>query len=141
MMSGRTSEKPLTSNLIRTDRIVGNLKRLSDGWGGAMTKKPTVKAVRRLKKILAAIEAGHMPFPVVTAVANGGIVLTWSSIMRDILMTVDTDGDIQFITSLKRLDRETFEVIERTDSEGAVTDIKTIDHMMAWFCLDKAHGA
>lgn len=141
MMSGRTSEKPVTTNLLLTEKIVGNLRKLADGWGGNMTKKPTVKSVRKLKKVLATIEKGHMPLPRVSPVANGGIMLTWSSFTRDILMTVDPDGDIQFITSLKRLDIDTHEVVERMDSEGAVVDLLTIDHMMAWYCTDKAHAA
>ena len=144
MMSGRISEKPQTKTnkiIPRTDKIIGNLKTLADGWGGALTKKPTAKAVRRLKKVLETIETSHMPFPVVTAVGNGGMVLTWTSLTRDIMMTVDPDGDIQFVTALKKLDAMTGDLIDRLDSEGAVTDMKTIDHMMAWYCMDKAHAA
>lgn len=143
MMSGRTLEKSSTksNNLIRTDKIVGNLKQLADGWGGNFTKKPAAKALRRLKKVLGTIEGGHMPFPMVTAVGNGGIVLTWTSLTRDVLMTVDPDGDMQFVTALKKLDSITGDLIDRMDSEGPVIDMKTIDHMMAWYSMDRAHAA
>ena len=142
MMNGRISEKLPTKNiLVRTDKIVGNLKKLADGWGGAMTKKPTVKAVRRLKRILGTIENGYMPFPLVTAVGNGGIVLMWNSFTRDIMMTIDPDGDIQYVTALKKFDLLTEELIDRMDSEGIVTDMKTIEHMMAWYSMDKARAA
>lgn len=143
MMSGRISRKQSTNKapLVRTEKIVQNLKKLPDGWGGDMSKKPTVKAVRKIKKVLTALESGHMPWPNITVTANGGIILTWISLSRDILMTVDTDGDIQFVTSLKKLEIDTCEIIDRLDSEGAITDMQSIDYMMAWFATDKAHPA
>lgn len=140
MKNGKTSKRQSTSNLMRTEKIVDNLKKLPDGWGGEMSKKPTLKAVKKIKKLLSTIEQSRMPWPNVSAVPNGGVVLTWMSLTRDILMTIDTDGDVQFVTSLKKLD-ETAEVVERLDSEGHVTDMKTIDYMMAWYCSDKAHSA
>lgn len=126
------------SNPMRTEKVVDTLKRLPDGWGGDMTKKPALKAVRKVKKVLSAVELGFMPWPNITAVANGGVMLTWLSLTRDILMTVDTDGDIQFVTSLKKIEIDTAEVMDRLDSEGVVTDMITIDYMMAWFAADSA---
>jgi hypothetical protein len=139
MMSGRISKRQSTSSPVRTQKIVDNLKRLSDGWGGTpQYKKPASKAVRKITKVLATLETGRMPFPTINAIGNGGIVLTWVSLTRDILLTIDPDGDIQFITSLKKIDAETFEIVERLDSEGAITDMLAIDHMMAWYAMDKA---
>lgn len=143
MNSGRTTVKQVTNKppLLKTERVVQTLKKLVDGWGGVSSKKPAIKALRKAKKILATVESGHMPFPTVTAVSNGGIILTWLSLTRDILMTIDTDGDVLFVTSMKRIDEMTFEILERTDSEGAITDYKSIDHIMAWFCTDKSGAA
>lgn len=124
--------------LVRTERVVQGLKKLPDGWNGDLSKKPTVKAVNKVKKILAVLESGHMPWPTITVVSNGGVMLTWLSLTRDILMTVDTDGDAQFATTLKKVEIDSCEIIDRLDSEGAVTDLKTIDYMMAWYSLDKA---
>lgn len=141
-MNGRTSKKQATSNIfIKTAIVVEKLKRLSDGWGGETHKKPAIKAVRRVKRVLNVLEDGHMPWPSVSAVANGGLLLAWTSLQRDIMLTIDPDGDIQFTTSLKKLDISTAEIIERLDSEGSVTDLKMIDHMMAWYCLDKSYSA
>lgn len=142
MMNGRISRKQSTNKevFIRTEKVVNSLKALPDGWGGNLSKRPTVKAVRKIKRVLAALEDGHMPWPNVSVAPNGGLLLTWLSLTRDILMTIDTDGDIQFITSLKKLDIESFEIIDRLDSEGAVTDMKSIDHMMAWYCTDKSYN-
>lgn len=123
-----------------TQKIVDNLKKLPDGWGGEASKKPAPKAIRKASKVLSVIEGGRMPFPNVSALPNGCISLTWVSLRREIMMNVDRDGDIQFITSLKQFNVGEGE-IERMDSEGAVTDLLTIDHMMAWYCQDKAHVA
>lgn len=140
MMNGRTSEKQLTNKipLIRTEKVVQNLKQMPDGWAGNLSKKPASKAVRKIRKVLAVLEAGYMPWPDINVVANGGILLTWLSMTRDIMLTIDIDGDIQFATSLKKVDSISNEIIDRLDSEGAVTDMQAIDYMMSWFCSDTA---
>lgn len=140
MMSGRISEKQLMSSLELTEHIITQLKKLPDGWGGESTKKPAPKALRKTKKILSCLEAGRMPFPAVNPMPNGCIILNWISPSREIKINVDGDGDMQFVTSLKKFDVQVGE-IERLDSEGAVTDMLTIDHMMAWYCQDKAYQA
>lgn len=141
MMSGRTSEGPsTTSNCERTNRIVAKLKQLPDGWGGEKSKKPSAKAIRRLKKTLTVLESSHMPWPTVTAVSNGGFLLSWISLTRDLIMTVDPVGDMQFGTALKRIDATTTEVVDRIDSEGIVTDMITFDQLIAWYSLDQAHS-
>lgn len=139
-MSGRTSRKQSTSNLMLTEKVVENLKKLPDGWGGEASKKPAFKAVRKIRKVLSNIENGRMPFPSVTALPNGYVTLTWVSPLREILINVDADGDAQFITSIKKFDAGAGEM-ERLDSEGSLTDLSTVDHMMAWYCQDKAHSA
>lgn len=123
---------------MRTEKVVEGLRKLPDGWGGSTTKKPTTKAVRKIKKILSTLESGRMPWPVITAVATGGLILTWVSLTRDILMTIDQDGDVQFITSMKKVDIDTAEVMDRIDSEGPISDMLTIDYMMSWFCQERA---
>ncbi len=141
MMVGKTSEKPSTSSCVRTITAVEKFKKIPDGWGGQETKKPTAKAIRKLKKILEMLESGHMPWPTISVVSNGGFMLTWISLTRDMMMTVDPEGDVQFATALKKIDIDTCEIIERLDSEGIVTDLVTIDQMMAWYCTDKASNA
>jgi len=140
-MVGKTLEKPSTSSCIRTINIVEKFKKIPDGWGGQETKKPAPRAIRKLKKILETLEFGHMPWPTVSVVSNGGFMLTWISLTRDMMMTVDPEGDVQFATALKKIDIDTCEIVERLDSEGIVTDLTTIDQMMAWYCTDKACNA
>lgn len=137
MTNGKTLRKQSTSSLMLTDKVVENLRRLSNGWDGEAAKKPAVKAVRKTKKVLSCIENGRMPFPSVNVMSNGCITLTWVSPTREILINVDADGDIQFVTSLKKFDAEAGDM-ERLDSEGAVTDLLTIDHMMAWYAQDRS---
>lgn len=135
----QTTKKPQTNNPVRTQQIVNNLKKLSAGWGGSQDyKKPATRAVKRLEKLLSRLESGFMPWPNITAVANGGLVLTWVSMSRDIMITIDPDGDIQFVSSLKKVDLQTFEIIDRLDSEGAIVDLQAIDHLMAWYAQDTA---
>ena len=54
------------------------------------------------------------------------------------MLTIDPDGDMQFITSLKKVDLQTFEIVDRLDSEGALVDLQAVDHMMAWYAQDTA---
>ena len=140
MVNASTSENSSTSNCVRTETVVSKLKQLPDGWGGEMTKKPSLEAMARLKKLLLVLERSHMPWPSITAVGNGGFMLTWISMTRDVMVTVDPVGDMQYATALKKLDPETFEIIERYDTEGVVTDAVTIDQMLAWYSTDKAHA-
>lgn len=125
---------------VRTESIVSKLKQLPDGWGGEQTLKPTVPAMGRLKKLLLTLERGHMPWPGITAVGNGGFMLTWISLTRDVMVTVDPVGDMQFATALKKLDPETLEVVERYDTEGVVNDAETFDQMISWYSMDKSHA-
>lgn len=135
---GVTKKLPAISP-VRTQQIVDNLKKLSAGWGGSEEyKKPASRAVKRLEKLLSRLEFGFMPWPNITAVANGGLVLTWISMNRDIMVTIDPEGDVQFITSLKKVDLQTFEITDRLDSEGAIVDLQAVDHLMAWYAQDTA---
>lgn len=128
--------------LIRTNTIITKLRQMPDGWGDLPTsKKPAHKTLRKMRKILAVLESGHLPWPEITVVPSGCVLLLWSSATRDMQMNVDTDGDVQFVTSLKRLDKETGQVLNQADSEGHVIDMLTIDHMMAWYCTDKCYAA
>jgi hypothetical protein len=140
MVNEETSRKQSTNKipLIRTEGVVKDLKKMPDGWAGNMSKKPTTKAVNKVKKVLAILESGRMPWPTITVIANGGVMLTWLSTTKDILLTVDTVGDIQFATSHKKIDSASNEVVDRLDSEGSVTDMKALDYMMAWYAADTA---
>jgi len=140
MQNGKTSEKH-SKSLPRTELVVSNLKKIEDGWGGQKTKKPAYKAIRKVERMLETIEDGYMPWPRVTAVPTGGVVLTWVSATRDIMMVVDSDGDVTFNSSLKNIDKMTHEVIDSLESEGPIPDLKSIDHLMAWYCMDKSYAA
>lgn len=122
---------------MRTEKMVGILRKLPDGWGGDTSKKPSVKAINKTKKVLRELEVGHMPWPSIIPVQNGGVVMTWVSTNRDIMVIIDSDGDIQFSTSLKKVD-DSGEIIERLDADGHITDLSTLSHMLAWFCTDQA---
>lgn len=82
-----------------------------------------------------------MPWPSVTAVASGSLLLSWISLTRSVLMTVDQVGDIQFISSITKRDPHTMEILDSMESEGHVHDMKTIDNMMAWYCSDRSGSA
>lgn len=138
MLNGRISKKQLASNLVRTENVLQSLKRLKDQKG---TIKPAVKAVKIARQVLVAIESGAMPWPSVSVVSNGGIVLTWISLTRDILLTIDPNGFVQFSTSLKKIDLATAEIVDRIDAEGILADLIGIDHMMAWYCQDTTYHA
>lgn len=127
--------------LIRTDSVVTKLRAMTDGWGGLPTsKKPGRKTLNKMRRILAVLEEARLPWPDVTVVPNGCIVLGWQSLTRDMQMNIDLDGDVQFVTSLKRVD-EGGNVTDQLDSEGHVVDMITVDHMMAWYCMSQAHAA
>lgn len=123
---------------IRTDKTVGILRKLPNGWGGDTSKKPSVKAINKTKKVLNELEVSRMPWPSIIPVPTGGVVMTWASISRDIMVIIDSDGDIQFSTSLKKIDLSSGEVVERLDADGHITDLSTLSHMLAWFCTDQA---
>lgn len=136
MTSEGTAKKPIPNDLILTNRVIDHLKRLSPSVEAG--KKPTVKVFRKAKKLLSVLEAGHMPWPSIAATRNGGLMFTWTSLTRDVLLIIDSVGDMQFTTSLKKINIDTCEVIERLDSEGSITDMLVIDHMMAWYSQDQA---
>lgn len=125
-------------NLAKSDRIVGNLRKLPEGWGGDSCKKPTTKAINKTKRVLKELETNKLPWPKVIPVQTGGVVMTWVSTNRDIMVVIDSDGDMQFSTSLKKVDIDSGEIIERMDADGHITDLSSISHMMAWFCIDQA---
>ena len=125
----------------KTEQVLIKLKSLSNDFIGQGSKKPSAKALRKVKKVLTTLESGYMPFPSITPMPTGGIILSWTSMTRDIVMIVDNVGDVQFTTSLKKVDIETAEVVDRLDSEGFVTDMLSIDHIMVWFCADVANHA
>lgn len=125
-------------SILKTDKTVGVLKKLPNGWGGDTSKKPSVKAINKTRKVLKELETSHMPWPAIIPVQTGGVVLTWVSINRDIMVIIDSDGDIQFSTSLKKVDIDSGEVVERLDADGHITDLSTLSHMLAWFCTDQA---
>ena len=118
---------------------IATLQQLSDGWKGENSKRPAENAVAQLQTILFEIETGRMPWPDVHAVPNGGVVLTWTSLCRDMMVTIDPDGKIFFTTCLKQLNSD-YDVVERVESEGFVADMQTLDYMLVWFCKDKAHA-
>jgi hypothetical protein len=139
MMNTGISKKPSTSSPLKTQQIVNRLRSLPAGWGGTLEyKKPAARAVKKLEKLLSRLESGFMPWPSIAAIANGSIIATWLSLNKDITLTIDQDGDIQFVTSLKQLDFQTLEVMDRLDSEGAITDMAAIDHLMAWYSKDSS---
>lgn len=129
------TQNATSSVLVRTESVVTTLRKMPDGWGGVPTsKKPGTKTLRKMRKILAVLESSHLPWPEITVVPNGCVLLIWHSLTRDMQMNVDADGDVQFITSLKNVDMKTGEILDQLDSEGHVIDMLTIDHMMAWYC-------
>lgn len=136
----KTSKKLSAFNPMRTEILIDGLKKLSDGWGGDATKKPARKAITKAKKVLSILEAGRMPWPNITVISSGGLVFDWISLTRDIHMNIDADGDIQFVTSLKKVDLQTAQVTDHLESEGSITDINAIDHIIAWYSLDKSHS-
>lgn len=123
---------------VKTKAIVGCLKTINDGWNGDNSKKPSDVAIDKVESILASLETGAMPWPEVHAAPNGGLILIWNSLHRDISMTIDPEGEMQYSTAIKKLDSDTFQVIDQIHSEGYVENLKTVDHMMVWFCSDKA---
>lgn len=125
---------------MRTEMIIEGLRGLDDGWDGGTTKKPARKAITKAKKVLTILETGHMPWPNITAISNGGLVFNWISLTKDIHMNIDADGDIQFLTTLKKVDIQTAQVIDHLNSEGSITDMHAIDHMMAWYSQDSAYN-
>lgn len=125
-------------NLAKADKIVSNLKRLPNGWNGDSSKKPSIKALNKTKKVLKELETYKLPWPSVVPVKTGGIIMTWVSVCKDIMVVIDPDGDIQFNTSLKKIDIDSGEVVERMESDGHILDVASISHMLAWFCLDQA---
>lgn len=127
--------------LVRTENVVNQLKKMPDGWGGDTSKKPSPKALRKAKKLLTIIEQGYMPWPSIMVEAVGSLILSWQSATRDILITVDIDGDVQFMTSLKVIDKNTGEIRDRMDSEGHIHDMKTLDSLVVWYCTDKSNLA
>jgi hypothetical protein len=127
--------------LVKTSRVLGELKRQINSDKNTSVKQPSAKSLSKLKKILTALESGHMPFPEIAVMLNGYVMLTWSSLLREIIMVVDDCGDVQFTTSLKKINTVTAEVVDRLDSEGFITDLISIDHIMVWFCSDVSHQA
>lgn len=130
---------PIT--ITKTEQVIDKLKSIKNGFIGKESKKPTSKSLRKVKRILHVLETGKMPFPSTMAMPNGSVILNWASLTRDIIMVVDNNGDVQFTTSMKKIHLETAEVMERTDSEGFITDMLSIDHIMVWFCSDLAYVA
>lgn len=140
MKSERTSRKENPAPPIKTAAVVTHLKTLDNGWNGGQAKKPTAKAIKQAGKILTELERGHMPWPQINVMANGGTALTWVSLYRDVLIAIGPDGSTQFTTSIKKLD-ESFNLVDTSESEGFVIDTRTIAYMMVWFCTEKAAQA
>lgn len=135
----RKKTPTLPPALIKTTRVVGGLRKIKDGWAGTGSLKPAKKALAWAKKILAALEKGCMPWPVVVATKNGGVVIIWESITRDIMVTISPDGLTFFNTILKHINE--FGDEDKIESNGSITTVDAIDHMMAWFAADIASHA
>jgi len=139
MMSARPRKAKLEPP-IKTGAVVAHLKTIANGWAGEKSKKPSAKAVKQAGKILSELETGHMPWPNIVVLPNGGISLSWVSLYRDLVITINKEGSSQFVASTKRLN-ESFEPVESFETEGFVIDMRTVGHMMVWFCTDKASQA
>lgn len=121
----------------KPEMIVATLQQMNDGWKGENSKKPADSAVGELQKILLEIETGKMPWPEIHAIPNGGVMLSWTSLQRDMAVTIDPEGRVFFTTCLKHLNSE-YDVVERVESEGYIADLQTLDYMLVWFCKDNS---
>lgn len=129
----------LPPTLLKTIKVVDGLKKMRDGWAGVGSLKPARKAMAWTKKILVALEKGSMPWPIVVALKNGGVAIMWVSAKRDVMITVSPEGSVFFNTALKHVNE--FGDENRIESDGSITTVDAIDHMMAWFCADIAYSA
>jgi hypothetical protein len=119
-----------------TDKVINALRKLPKQGQANVPPRPSVKAMNQVKKILLDYEMCRLPYPTVSA-RRDGVRLIWNSPLRNVSVDISQKGEINFETSLKRLD-EDGDIISEINSDGPIEGPKSLDRMMAWFLEDIA---